>query len=179
MRDDWNTVRFPIYVSWVAFSVATSLVPGTLPAQFLTETKVQLYAFRRLKRGGKKRRVRKKKLSSWNQYITYSRFEQGNNNKKNLPCTLEEIKSKLFGFHDLWLLKDDFAFTTVAHNSFETDKPVAFRFPMELEENWRTRRKPSEQGENHQQTQPTYYWQIASTISAAFKSRVIGSPTWV
>ena len=54
----------------------------------------------------------------------------------------------------------------VAHNSQATDKPVALEFPIELEfrnvdfcGGRKTREpgeKPSEQGDNQQQTQPTY-----------------------
>ena len=53
----------------------------------------------------------------------------------------------------------------VTHNSLKTNKPVAFEFPIELEfrnvdfcGRWKTGEpgeKPSEQGENQQQTQPT------------------------
>ena len=56
--------------------------------------------------------------------------------------------------------------TRVAHNSLKTDKPVALEFPIELEftnvgscggrKTGEPGEKPSEQGENQQQTQPTY-----------------------
>ena len=56
--------------------------------------------------------------------------------------------------------------TRVAHNSLKTDKSVALQFPIELEfrnvgfcggrKTGEPGEKPSEQGENQQQTQPTY-----------------------
>ena len=56
--------------------------------------------------------------------------------------------------------------TRVAHNSLKTDKPVALEFPIELEfrnvgfcggrKTGEPGEKPSEQGENQQQTQHTY-----------------------
>ena len=56
--------------------------------------------------------------------------------------------------------------TRVTHNSLKTDKPVALEFPNELEfrnagfcggrKRGQPGVKPSEQGENQQQTQPTY-----------------------